>query len=79
MERKHQHITESGLSTLHTASVPKKFWDFAFDGAIHIINRLPTSLLKYKSPFELLHGHKPDYSTLKAFVALCYPWLRPYS
>lgn len=40
--------------------------------ATHIINRLPTPVLSYKSPFECLHNDIPDYSLFKVFGCVCY-------
>lgn len=40
--------------------------------AIYIINRLPTPLLNWKTPYELLYGKQPSYSSLKIFRCLCY-------
>ena len=37
-----------------------------------IINQLSTSLLKWKTPYELLHGKSPEYDHLKCFGYLCY-------
>ena len=39
----------------------------------HIINRLPSSYLHGKCPFEILYQRKPQYSSLKSFKWLCYP------
>ncbi|GJZ79406.1 retrovirus-related pol polyprotein from transposon TNT 1-94 [Tanacetum coccineum] len=52
-ERKHRHIVETGLAMLFNAHVPASYWVDAFTTATFIINRLPTPLLKNKSPFEL--------------------------
>lgn len=40
--------------------------------ATHIINRLPTRLLDWKSTFEVLFGKKPDYSFFQVFCCLCF-------
>lgn len=42
-------------------------------------NWRPTPLLDYRSPFEALFGEKPNYTNIKIFRCLCFPWLRPYS
>jgi len=78
-ERKHRHIVETGLSLLTHASLPQKFWSFAFSTAIYLINRMPSPSLEYFSPFELIFKQSPNYAKLRIFGCLCYPWLRPYS
>lgn len=47
-ERKHRHIVETGMTLLSHASVPTKYWPFAFAVAVYLINRLPTPLLSMK-------------------------------
>ncbi|XLU25082.1 hypothetical protein S245_061148, partial [Arachis hypogaea] len=78
-ERKHRHIVEKSLAILAGAGMPMQYWGEAFVMAIHLINRLPTPVLKDQSPFEKLFGKKCDYSRLKTFGCLCFPHLRPYN
>ena len=78
-ERKHRHIIETALSLLKQASMPHKFWDEAACTAVYLINRMPTPLLKFKSPYQLLFNQDPDYSFLRTFGCMCYPYLRPYA
>jgi hypothetical protein len=79
VERKHRHIVDTGLAILSHSKVPFQFWDEAFDTATFLINRLPSSINKQKSPFELLFGEIPDYKFLKIFGCECFPYLRPYN
>ena len=51
-ERKNQHILEKVCSLLVKALVPPKFWCEVAHTAIHIINRLPSSVLQKVSPYE---------------------------
>ena len=78
-ERRHRHIVETGLALLSHASLPTTFWPHAFATAVYLINRQPTPTLNLSSPFELIFNQSPNYSKLKIFGCLCYPWLRPYT
>lgn len=79
VERKHQHIVDTGLTLLAQASLPLRFWWDAFDAAVHLINRLPSLVTKNQSPYSLLHHKKPNYSLFKVFGCTCYPYLKPYN
>ncbi|KAK4400568.1 Retrovirus-related Pol polyprotein from transposon RE2 [Sesamum angolense] len=57
---------------LFQSSLPTKFWGESVLTATYLINRLPTPLLHWKSPFEVLHQKPPDYTHLKVFGCLCY-------
>jgi len=79
IERKHRHITDMGLSMLVVASLPVKFWAEAFITATHIINVLPSTVLKGQTPYEHLLKTKPNYTKFRSFGCACYPILRPYN
>ena len=78
-ERRHQHIVETGLALLSHASMPRSFCTYAFATAVYLINRMPTPVLKYQTPFQCLHRHISNYEKLRFFGCLCFPWLRPYA
>lgn len=78
-ERRHKHVVETGLSLFHFAGLPLHYWSHAFQMAVYLINRLPTTVLNFQTPFEKLFKIPPNYNKLKSFRCLCYPWLRPYS
>jgi len=79
VERKHRHITELGLTLLHHASLPLKFWDFPFQTAVYVINRLPIASLQFRVPYTVLYKSKPDYSFIKVFGCACFPFLKSYN
>ena len=56
----------------HQEHLPQSFWHFAIQQTIHIINRLPTPLLKCKCPYELLYNQPASMIHLKAFGCLAY-------
>ena len=78
-ERRHRHIVETGLALLSHANIPTTFWPYAFTTTAYLINHLLTSTLHNLSPFRCFFNKEPNYSKLKSFGCLCYPWLRPYS
>lgn len=47
--------------------------------AASLINRMPTLIMKHKSPYEIIYQQSPDYQFLKIFECSCYPNLRPYA
>lgn len=79
VERKHIHIVETGLSLLSHAEIPNQYWSYALAAAVFLINRMPTPILSNVSPYEALFHTAPNYTRLRVFGCLCYPWLRPYS
>ncbi|KAK0606765.1 hypothetical protein LWI29_004059 [Acer saccharum] len=78
-ECKHRHVVETALTLLHHASMPPKYWSLAFSTAVYLINRMPTKVLGYHSPYFRLFGKEPNYRKLRIFGCLCYTWLRPYT
>ena len=78
VERKHRHVTETGLALLFHSHTSPHFWVDAFSTAAYIINHLPTPLLGGKSPFELLYGSPPNYENFHPFGCRVYPCLRDY-
>ena len=59
--------------------MPLEYWPHACSTAIYLINRLPTTTLNNDSPYFKLFGIQRNYSKLKCFGCLYYPWLKPYS
>ena len=79
VERCHRHIVETGLTLLGQCHAPLKCWSYAFESSVYLINRMPTPVLNYKSPFECLLKSSPDYAFLRMFGRLWFPFLRPYN
>jgi len=70
VERKHQHLLNVSCALLFQSHLPTAFWSFVVKHATHIINRLPNPFLKFKSPYELIHGTLPYLTQLKVFGCL---------
>lgn len=54
------------------AVVPIKFWGNCFLTAVHIINRLPSTVLSRKSPYEIFFKQPPSLDHLRVFGCLAY-------
>ena len=78
-ERRHRHIVETGLSLLSHDKMPPSYWTYALATAVYLINRQPTPTLSLTSAFQKLFGSVPNYSKLRSFGCLCYPWIKPYN
>lgn len=70
---------KTGLALLTHASIPHHYWSHAFATAVYLINRMPTQTLNLSSPYQKKFSTAPNYSKLRVFGCLCYPWLRPYT
>ncbi|XP_057478145.1 retrovirus-related Pol polyprotein from transposon TNT 1-94 isoform X6 [Actinidia eriantha] len=56
-ERKNRHLAEVARSLLFTMNVPKYLWGEAILTAAYLINRMPSSVLNFKTPIECLPSH----------------------
>jgi len=72
VERKHQHILNVARSNMFHSNLPKQFWSYVVCHAVFIINRLPSTAIQFKIPYELLFRQKPGMSVFKVFGCLCF-------
>ncbi|KAL7503562.1 hypothetical protein ACHAXN_002711 [Cyclotella atomus] len=64
VERTWQSIIRMAWAYITEKQVGREFWYYAIKHAAHMINQVPGRLnRKLTSPFELVHGVKPDSST----------------
>ena len=59
---------KAGLTLLSHISVPIKLWTTTFNTTVFLINHLPTSILGYKSPHEVVFGYTPTYDSFYEFL-----------
>ena len=72
VERKHQHVLNVARALLFQSHIPLSYWSFLVLHATHIINCLPSPIIKNSTPFERLYGFPPSYSMFKVFGSLCF-------
>ncbi|XP_074346214.1 uncharacterized protein LOC141684984 [Apium graveolens] len=73
-ERKHRHILEVARAIRFHAGLPLYLWSPCVLTTVHIINKLPTVVLKNKSPHELLYNTVPEYDNLRIFGCLAFAY-----
>ena len=76
-ERKIGDIIDKSRTLLIQENVPVNLWGFAVMTAMHLINRLPSKVLSFKSPLELLEECFPTVKLktglpVKVFGCVCY-------
>ncbi|KAL2231123.1 UNVERIFIED_CONTAM: hypothetical protein Sindi_1706700 [Sesamum indicum] len=72
VEHKHQHGLQLARALLFQAHLSKKFWGESVLTATYFINRLPTFVLHWKSPFEILYNKPPNLNHIKVFDCICF-------
>ena len=72
VKRKHKHFLEISRALRFHAHLPLRFSGDYVLIAVYIINRLPTTVLPNKPPYEVLFGHTQSYDHMKVFGCLAF-------
>lgn len=71
VERRHRSLLEAARSLMFQSSLPLKFWPYSIL-TTWMLNRTPTRVLAWRSPYAVLHGKVPDYNMFRPFGSLAY-------
>jgi hypothetical protein len=71
-ERKNRHLLEVTRCMMMSMNVPKHLWGQVVLTATYLINRMPSRVLDWKSPIEMLKGKSQDVIPLKTFGCVCF-------
>jgi hypothetical protein len=67
-------IRELGMTILFHSGTLLFLWVEAFTTVVYLINRLSSSTLNSDTPYFILHGKHPIYSSLCIFCWRCFPY-----
>ena len=71
-ERKNRHLLEVARSLMFARHVPAQYWSDAILTAAYLINRMPTRILDFRTPIDVLQGSSTFILTPQIFVCVCY-------
>ncbi|KAF7808226.1 sacsin isoform X2 [Senna tora] len=63
-ERKNRHLLETARALLFTNNVPHRYWGEAVLSAAYLINRLPSKVLNFSTPYKVFTSYFPQYRAL---------------
>nr|XP_016435503.1 PREDICTED: uncharacterized protein LOC107761750 [Nicotiana tabacum] len=70
VEWKHRYLLEVGRALRFQTALPLKLWGECILAATYIINKLPSTVLHEKTPYELFHGCFPKLDYLRTIGCL---------
>lgn len=71
-ERHANLLTTRAMALRNQARLPEELWPEIYMAAGYLLNRTPCKKLHWKTPFEILHGSKPDLSHLRVYGCKAY-------
>ncbi|KAL3353831.1 hypothetical protein AABB24_018482, partial [Solanum stoloniferum] len=72
VERRHRHILETARAVKFQSGLPSRFWGLCIEAAVYILNRIPSTVLNGRSPFQLLYNKLPSLLHLRVIGCLCF-------
>ena len=60
-------LTEKSETMRLDACITPSWWEFSFEHACHVYNRTPNHRLRWRTPYEILNGKKPELDHLRIF------------
>jgi hypothetical protein len=67
VERRNRTVMEMSRALLKSMNVPGKLWGEVVRHSVHLLNRLPTKVMGYRTPFEAWSGRRPQLGHMRVF------------
>ena len=64
-------IQRESTGLVYQSHLPLNYWSYAFSAATYLINRMPSSVLGFHSPWEKVYSKPPSLHALRAFGCAC--------
>lgn len=72
VERRHRNLLETARALMFESGLPLRFWPFSILTSTWLINRNPSRILGWVSPYSVLFKKDPNYMMLRPFGCLAY-------
>lgn len=72
VERKYRTILQLARSLIFQFGLPTNYWGEAILHATYLVSRLPSFVLSWNTPYEILFQRPVEYCQLRWFGCLCY-------
>ena len=69
IEREMRSVFDKAITIMQLNNCPLRFWPFAIETAVYLLNRTPKESLGWKTPYEKVFNKKPNLSHLVSFYA----------
>ena len=75
-ERMNRILMERVRCMLFHSKLPKTLWVEALSTTCYLINRCPSTVIEFKTPYEIWSGKLADYTKLRIFCCTVYAHIK---
>lgn len=72
VERRHRSLLNTARALMFTSGLSMRFWPYSLLTATWLVNRVPSKVLDWSCPYEMLFKKEPNYGLLRPFGCLAF-------